>query len=90
MTRIIICGFFFFVLVLQASMADALNSSEIDASENISQLLQNAQHLVFKNPDSALYLIEQALATKNHLDDRSQSRAFYLLGICITFIFSKA
>ena len=81
MTRIIICSFFFFVLVMQASLADALSSSETDASKNISQLLQNAQHLVFKNPDSALYLIEQALATKNHLDDdRLQSRAFYLLG----------
>lgn len=81
MNQIIISASLFFICVIQLCRADVLNSSLTDKEKNINQLLQNAQNMVFEKPDSALYLIEQALATDvSDKDERIYGHAYYLLG----------
>jgi len=81
MKRILTGILFFFTLFLHASAEDALTISKTDSSESSGRLLHLAQQLVFKNPDSAQYLIDKAILSQNTLDDeRTQSKVFYLLG----------
>lgn len=81
MKRILTGILFFFTLFLHASAEDGSTISNTDSSEGYSRLLHLAQQLVFKNPDSAQYLIDKAILSQNTLDDeRSQSKVFYLLG----------
>lgn len=81
MKRILTGILFSFTLFLHASAEDGSTLSKTDSSESYSRLLHLAQQLVFKNPDSAQYLIDKAILTENTLDDeRSQSKVFYLLG----------
>lgn len=69
------------LLLMMALQLFATDSPSIDAHDNISPLLQHAQQLVFKNPDSAFILIEQALSSEElAADEKSQGLANYLLG----------
>lgn len=69
------------LFLMMALQLFATDSPAIDAHDNISPLLQQAQQLVFKNPDSAFILIEQARLTDGYAaDENAQGLAYYLLG----------
>lgn len=69
------------LLLMMALQLFATDSPALDAHDNISPLLQHAQQLVFKNPDSAFVLIEQARSSDGYAaDENAQGLVYYLMG----------
>jgi tetratricopeptide (TPR) repeat protein len=81
MKRILTGVSLFFILAMQVSIADMLSSAYPEVDKNNRELLNHAQNMVFEKPDSAMYLIEQALSTEvSDKDERFYGHAYYLLG----------